>query len=251
MTAAPSVRVVIVLTAMGVRGMTHEGSRPGGPSWSLVAGPAAPSWPRGVTAAAGRAGQRPLPLARPRGGCSAAAGRERDVPGAAAGSARRSRPCPVLPCPPLSGPGAGRLPPRCGRGAPSPARGGEGLVPARPRFPPAAAGSRPGAVRVSVRPGPAEPRAVHAGAGPTRPGRGAGAAGRDNAGRAACSSCPAAACGQTPAERETSAGCGGTSGAAGRGGGDALLEGARDGGGAASCRGKPCQEGASLGEGGS
>lgn len=41
MTAAPSVRVEIVLTGMGVRGMTHEDSRPGGPSWSLVAGPAA------------------------------------------------------------------------------------------------------------------------------------------------------------------------------------------------------------------
>lgn len=32
MTAGLSVRVAIVLTAMGVRGMTHEGSRPGGPS---------------------------------------------------------------------------------------------------------------------------------------------------------------------------------------------------------------------------
>lgn len=96
---------------------------------------------------------------------------------------------------------------------------------------------------VSVRPGPAEPRAVRGGAGgawpgPARPGRGAGAAGRDNAGRAACSPCPAAACGHTPAERETSPGCGG---AAGRSGEGALREGAGDGGGAASCRGKPCR----------
>lgn len=225
MTAAPSVRVVIILTGIGVRGMTHEASRPGGPSCSLVAGAAAPSLPRGGIAAAGRAEQRLLPLARPRGGGSAAAGRERDVPGAAAGSARRDRRCPALPCPPLSGPGAGRLPPRCGRGAPSPARGGEGLVPARPRFPPAAAGSRPGAVRVSVRPGPAEPRAVRGGAARARPGRGAGAAGADNAGGpGGLLAVPGR--GLRPHARGVgnAAGSGDASGAAGRSGGGSLLE---------------------------
>lgn len=225
MTAAPSVRVVIILTGIGVRGMTHEASRPGGPSCSLVAGAAAPSLPRGGIAAAGRAEQRLLPLARPRGGGSAAAGRERDVPGAAAGSARRDRRCPALPAFvwPRRGPAPAQVRPR--RPEPRPRRGG-----ARPGPPAVPAHCCREPARSCQGECPARPGRAAGGArrrcqGPARPGRGAGAAGADNAGGpGGLLAVPGR--GLRPHARGVgnAAGSGDASGAAGRSGGGSLLE---------------------------
>lgn len=167
-------------------------------------------------------------------------------------AARRALPCPALPAFvwPRRGPAPAQVRPR--RPEPRPRRGG-----ARPGPPALPARCRREPARSRQGECPARPSRGAGGArrrwqGPARPGHGAGAAGTDNAGRAGgLLAVPAAACGQTPAERETSPGCGGASGAAGTSGGGAPQEGAGDGGDAASCTREAVLEGASLGEGGS
>lgn len=121
MTAAPSV-IVIVLTGLGVRAMTHEDSRPGGPSWSPARRslPCREAAPRGLLGGGGKG-------ARWARGCCGVR---------AAGPAL---PCPALPAFvwPRRGPAPAQVRPR--RPEPRPRRGG--ARPGPPAVP--ARGSRP------------------------------------------------------------------------------------------------------------
>lgn len=178
MTAATSVTGIIGLTGMGVQGydsLAQQAWRaklvtglrgpvaPTPPQSSLREGRGAPGSARCRLRTGGGEGRVPGPRGKaPLGGWAAGEGRARDVPGAAA-EERGGAGSPALPCPPLSGPGAGRLPAQVRPRRPEPRPpAGRGLArpgPAQPAAPrPPSPRSRPGAVRVSVRPGPAEPR---------------------------------------------------------------------------------------------